>query len=328
MSDLVIALLIFFASAAVVVASGSVLAKYGDEIADRKGWGQLWVGTMLLAAATSMPELIANITAAWRDQPGLAVGNIFGANMVNMFFMAAIALAFGIGRFFGTLAPQHKLLAGVALSTTALTVVLGASGLDLSIFKVGLASVIILAAYLAGVRLLYVNRPLETAYSDNQEYDRPIAWAWAFLGAAALCILVSAPALTYSVEQIAEETGLATSFLGVLAVAVVTALPETATTVAATRMGAPDLAVGNIYGSCAFNLAALAVADPFYRGGVLVASGGQEHVAAGVAAVGLMAAGTVLIFTRGTHHILRAKPIAAVMILGYIGAIVLVFRLS
>ena len=97
---------------------------------------------------------------------------------------------------------------------------------------------------------------------------------------------------------------------------------------AATRMGAPDLAVGNIYGSCAFNLAALAVADPFYRGGVLVASGGQEHVVAGVAAVGLMAAGTVLIFTRGTHHILRAKPIAAVMILGYIGAIVLVFRLS
>ena len=162
MNDLAIALLIFFASAVAVVVSGTVLAKYGDEIAVRKGWGQLWVGTILLAFATSLPELVANITAAWRDEPGLAVGNIFGANMVNMFFLAAIALAYGIGRFFGRLAPQHKLLAGVALSITALTVALGASGLGVSAFKIGLASAIILAAYLAGVRLLYVTRPVDS----------------------------------------------------------------------------------------------------------------------------------------------------------------------
>ena len=328
MNDLVVALLIFFASAVAVVISGSVLAKYGDELADRKGWGQLWVGTILLAAATSLPELIANITAAWRDEPGLAVGNIFGANMVNMFFMAAIALAFGIGRFFGRLAPQHKLLAGVALSLTALTVVLGASGLGVSVFKVGLGSAIILAAYLAGVRLLYVNRPVESGDAHVGEYERPIAWTWAFLGAAALCILIAAPAMTYSVEQIADSTGLATSFLGVLAVAVVTALPETATSVAATRMGSPDLAVGNVFGSCAFNVAALAVADPFYRQGVLVASMGQEHIAAGGAAVALMAAGAVLIYTRGAHRILSPKPIAGLMLIGYAGAIYLVFRLS
>lgn len=328
MNDLGIALLIFFASAVAVVVSGTVLAKYGDEIAVRKGWGQLWVGTILLAFATSLPELVANITAAWRDEPGLAVGNIFGANMVNMFFLAAIALAYGIGRFFDRLAPQHKLLAGVALSVTALTVVLGASGLGVSAFKIGLASAIILAAYLAGVRLLYVTRPVDSGDAIAKEYDRPIAWAWGFLGGAALCILVAAPALTYSVEQIADATGLATSFLGVLAVAIVTALPETATSVAATRMGSPDLAVGNVYGSCAFNVAALAVADPFYRQGVLVSSMGQEHIAAGVAAVGLMAAGGVLIYTRGAHSILRAKPIAALMLIGYAGAIFLVFRLS
>ena len=328
MNDLVLALLIFFISAAAVIVSGSFLAKYGDEIADRLGWGRLWVGTILLAAATSLPELTANVTAALRDQPELAVGNIFGANMVNMFFMAAVALAFGMGRFFGRLAPQHKLLASVALSVTGLTVVLGVSGLDVSVFKVGLASVIILAAYLAGIGLLYVNRPAAFNDSHTADYGRPIARAWVFLGAAALCILIAAPALTYSVEQIAEETGLATSFLGVLAVAVVTALPEMATTVTATRMGSPDLAVGNIYGSCAFNVAALAVADPFYRQGVLVATSGQEHVAAGVAAVALMAAGALLIYTRGAHGILRAKPIAALMLVGYIGAIALVFRLS
>ena len=328
MSDLAIALLIFFASAVAVVVSGSVLAKYGDELAYRKEWGQLWVGTILLAAATSLPELIANITAAWRDEPGLAVGNIFGANMVNMFFMAAIALAFGIGRFFGSLAPEHRLLAGVALSVTALTVVLGASGLGVSVFKVGLGSAIILAAYLAGVRILYVNRPVASGDAAVREYKRPLAWTWAFLGAAALCILVAAPAMTYSVEQIADATGLATSFLGVLAVAIVTALPETATSVAATRLGSPDLAVGNVYGSCAFNVAALAVADPFYRQGVLVATMGQEHIAAGVAAVALMAAGGVLIYTRGAHPILSAKPIAGLMLIGYAGAIFLVFRLS
>ena len=78
--ELTLAIGVFLVSAAVVIFFGSRLAVYGDALASLTGWGRLFVGSILLALATSLPELSTNISAVRLDppNPSLAVGNVLG----------------------------------------------------------------------------------------------------------------------------------------------------------------------------------------------------------------------------------------------------------
>ena len=79
-------------------------------------------------------------------------------------------------------------------------------------------------------------------------------------------------------------------------------MPELAASIAAARMGAADLGVGNLYGSCVFNVSILAFADPFFRQGILVNQSEPAHLVAGGIAVILILLGLVLILGRDKLH--------------------------
>ena len=117
-----IAIVIFLVSAVVVVLLGVQLARYGDALATLTGWGRLFVGSILVALATSLPELSNNITAVRIDNPQLALGNVVGANMVNMFTMGMVALVFGGRRFLQRVAPEQGYLIVLAAALTGLAV--------------------------------------------------------------------------------------------------------------------------------------------------------------------------------------------------------------
>jgi cation:H+ antiporter len=72
------------------------------------------------------------------------------------------------------------------------------------------------------------------------------------------------PAMVRRSATIAEITGLGTTFVGTTLVALVTSLPELVTTLAAARLGADDMAIGNLFGSNLFNMFALGLIDIFY----------------------------------------------------------------
>ena len=329
-SDLIQALVIFAASSVVVVYCGLLLAKYGDALAELMGWGRLWVGTILVAVATSMPEVASVITAVLRDQPELASGGVYGASMANMKTLAWVVLIFGGMRFFRQVAAEQKYLAMVAIGITGLALVVGSFPLGVSLFEVGLASLLVLALYLAGMRVVYVTRPMKPA---SVVIDPGVGLisprkAWIFFGIASLGVLVSAPFLAFSVERIAETTGLAASFMGVVALAVVTTLPELSTSIGAIRLGATDLAVGALYGSCAFNILILAIADPFYRQGTLVETLDKDTLAAGLVALFLMTLGLAQVLLRGRSRYLPVVPTMAVMTVVYLGGLYLVYALG
>ena len=82
--------IIFFSASVVVVLAAIKLAEYGDVIAVRSRLGGLLVGTILLAGATSLPELITAISSFQQGAPDLAAGSFFGSNMVNMFLLAFV----------------------------------------------------------------------------------------------------------------------------------------------------------------------------------------------------------------------------------------------
>ena len=321
-NDLAIALAIFLVSAATVVFFGGLLAKYGDALARLTGWGHLFVGSILVALATSLPELSINISAVRLELPNpeLALGNILGANMANMFVLSLVALLFGGKRFLQRVSPEQGYLIVLAAIMTGAAVLLAAIKLDVSLWSIGLSSVILLIVYVVGMRAVYVNRPSE-GEGDAGEGAPGITLgrAWLMFSLVSGAVIVTGYFLAYSADRVAEITGVASSTLGILVVSLVTTLPEVATTTAAARIGAMDLGVGNLYGSCIFNVTILSFADPFYRQGILVNQSEPAHLVAGGIALGLILLSLVLILGRN-----RLKGAVAVAVLALMASIYVV----
>ncbi len=323
-------ILLFLGSAALVIFGGVYLARYGDALSGLTGWGRLWVGTVLVAAATSLPELVANISAVRIDAPELAIANIFGANMVNMFTLAMVALIFGTRYFFSSVAPEQGVLASIAITLTGLALFMGLLSPGVALLNVGLGSFLVLAAYLAGMRLVYINRPSELTNDTETAVLGQITLrkAWALFGLAALAVVVAAFFLAYTADRIAEITGLSGSFLGVVSVALVTTMPEATVTVAAMRARAVDLGVGNLFGSCAFNVLVLALADPFYTSGPLLNTLDNAHLATALVAILLMTLVLGQILLKGQHRWAPVVPSMVAVGLIYLGGVYTVFLLS
>ena len=306
--DLTIAVLVFLASAATVIYFGTRLAVYGDALASLTGWGRLFVGSILVALATSLPELSTNISAVRLDppNPALAVGNVFGANMLNMFTLSVVALIFGGVRFLRQVAPEQGYLIVTAATMTGAALLFGVFRTGLSFWEVGLPSVVLLALFLVGMRVVYVTRPKETG-GEEESPDMTLRRAWMMFGLVSAGVVAAGFFLAWSTDQIAEITGVASSTLGILVVSLVTTMPEASATIAAARIGAADLGVAGLYGSCAFNVTILFYADLFYRDGVLLDQAEPAHFVAGAVAVGLIIFGLVLILSRDRLR----RPVAA-----------------
>ena len=314
-----IAIAIFLGSALAVIFFGSQLAKYGDALATLTGWGRLFVGSLLVAMATSLPELSTNISAVRLDPPNpeLALGNVLGANMINMFTFAVVALVFGGRRFLQGVAPQQGYLIGLAVLLTGLTVVFAALKLEIELWNVGLSSVILLVVFVVGMRIVYTTRP-SNPDAIEEVVSVTLARAWGMFILVSVGVIVAGYFLAFSVDRIAALTGVASSTLGILAASIVTTLPEAAATIAAARIGASDLGIGNLYGSCAFNVTILLYADPFYRQGIIVNQTEPSHFVAGSVAIFLMVFGLILVLARN-----RIRQVVAISGLAMIAAIYL-----
>ncbi len=322
--ELTIAIAVFLASAVLVMFCGAKLAVYGDALATLTGWGRLFVGSLLVALATSLPELSTNISAVQLDPPNpeLAVGNVFGANMLNMFTLSAVALAFGGKRFLVQVAPEQGYLIVVAVVLTGAAILFGAIQWGANVGEVGISSVILIVLFVAGMWWVYKNRP---AAADEAEEDpgMTLGKAWGMFGLVSLGVVIAGFFLAWSTDEIAGITGIASSTLGILLVSLVTTMPEASSTIAAARIGAMDLGVAGLYGSCAFNVTIMFYADPFFREGVLGNNTETAHFVAGGVAVGLMVAGLVLVLARNRVKSVVANVALALMATTYIvGAVV------
>ncbi|MEK7789952.1 MAG: sodium:calcium antiporter, partial [Planctomycetota bacterium] len=79
----------FIVCTAVIVYSGTKLAKYGDIIAEKTGLGRMWIGVVLMASVTSLPELVTGISSVtYAGVPDIAVGDVLGSCVFNMLILA------------------------------------------------------------------------------------------------------------------------------------------------------------------------------------------------------------------------------------------------
>jgi len=328
MDNLTAAILVFLASSVCVVFAGIGLARYGDELAEKTGWGTLWVGTVLVSIATSLPELTVNISAVWlEDSPGLALGNVFGANMLNVVVLGAVALMFGVSNLFGKQGRDTEILVLVGIGLVALAVVMSVSG-DLKLGPTSLGGLLILLAYLTGMRAVYRAGRTEMHVGDIPKPTGSARNAWIGFGISALVVIVAGRYLAASADSIAELTGIGASFVGVLFVAFVTTLPEGSVTVAASFRKSYGIVVGNVYGSCAFNVAIFFFSDLFYAKGPLLGAMESAHFAAAAAAFALMGMGYLIIRSCQSPALAWARMLTPALPVVYVGALYLVFTLA
>jgi cation:H+ antiporter len=252
----------------VVVLLAARLTKLADKLGDELNLGKAWVGMLLLATVTSLPEVITGGTAVAIGNPNMAFATIFGSCSFNIILIVVINAVMGGGSVLGRAEEGFHALTssfGIILMVLAL---LGITLVRKFEAQLGAAQGcewficgVIAVSYIWFVRLTYrfehperlAGEPMGGATARTPWLGRKIA----IIGAA---LVVSAWWLTNTGDVLAvhpiEALGrpLGASFVGAAFLALATSLPEVVTCLAAIKLGHLDLALGNIFGSNMFDI--------------------------------------------------------------------------
>jgi cation:H+ antiporter len=255
--------------------------------------------------------------------PDLAAGDLFGSSMANMLILAAVDLAFRRRQLLRQAALDNALLASLAIVLNALGAIFVLARPRHHLLGVAPESLLLVAVYLAGVRAVYRHgRRLAPGSEKPARADRQrLRGASLRFGVAALVTFGAAPPFAASAQAVAELSGLGSTFVGAFLVGLATSLPELVAAVAAVRLGAFDLAVGNLFGSNAFNMAiffALDLAQP----GSLFAASDPAHALTAIFAMVLMALGLAAIVYRAERRNVLVEPDSLLLLLAYLAAVV------
>lgn len=284
--------------------AGVRISRYGDVIAEKSGASRSWVGVVLLATVTSLPELVTGVSAVGiAGAPEIAVGDVLGSCVFNLFILVIVDFLHRREPVYSRAKQGHILSAGygvVLLGYVGFTILTAGLGMPLSLGFVGFSTPVILLLYAVAMRTVF-RYEREHIAEFSEEYTGPYvamtlreaSWAYARW---ALIVVAAGAWLPFVGERLSEVMGWRQSFVGSIFVAFSTSLPEVAVTIAAVRMGALDLAIGNLFGSNLFNVAILAIDDlAYWKGPLLKEVSGVHAVSAfsaimmtGLAIVGLL----------------------------------------
>jgi cation:H+ antiporter len=216
----------------------------------------LLIGLTIVAFATSAPEILVSAVAALRGEPGLAIGNAIGSNIVNVgLVLGTVAIIRPIELRSATLRREMPALLAVTLLTVSLFLDSQLSRVDGFVMLTGLVIVMIWLARL-GMRSAPTD-PIKQDYEAEipSGVSMPKAIFWLAFGLGIL--LLGAQLLVDGSIEIAIDLGVSEVVIGILLVAFGTSLPELAVSLVSAMKGEYGLAIGNIVGSNIFNILAV-----------------------------------------------------------------------
>lgn len=291
----------FIACTGIILVSGAYLSKYGDVIAEKTGLGRTWVGVILMASVTSLPELVTGISSvAVFNVPDIAVGDVLGSCMFNILILAVLDFMSGPAPV-STRAHQGQVLTaafGIVLLGLVNLSIFGATQIP-SLGWVGIYSLVFIAVYLIAMRSVFSYEKKRIAelievVAEEMRYEKiSKARAYQLYGLHAVLTIGAAVYLPGLGERIAQVTGLGQTFVGNIFIALSTSLPELVVSIATLKIGAIDMAFGNIFGSNLFNIAILAVDDFFYTNGPILAHVSANHLVSSSAAIAMTAVAAI-----------------------------------
>jgi cation:H+ antiporter len=315
----------FAAVAVVIVLAGSRLARYGDVLGEKTGLGRSWIGVVVLAATTSLPELFTGFGATvLAPLPDIALGDVLGSCMFNLLILSMM----------DALQPEPisaRAHQGHALSIGFGLLLVGVAGIGLVadhrlplLGWVGLHSLVLIVLYFGAMRVIFAHEQRRRVLlQETREVAAELQYgkitlrsAVVHYSLAAVVVVVAALWLPQLGAELARQTGLGEAFVGSLFIAMTTSLPEVVVSLTAVRIGALDLGIGNVLGSNLFNLLILGLDDVFYRQGSLMADAAASH-SISVLAIVIMNA----LFLIGLTHKVMTKRFVVAWDTGAIAAV-------
>lgn len=297
MQDTLTIWLSLFVCLIVIGIAGWRLSRYGDILAEKTGLSASWIGLILLATATSLPELVTGISAVTvANATDIAVGNVLGATVFNLAFLVILDYLYRKESLYTRAAQGHILsaaLSALLIAFAGFSLLLDQVGFSPTLGHVGFYTPLLVLIYLLAMRVVYQYEKRTLAEFTEAAAARypevTLRQAWAGYGMAALAIVAAGSWLPFVAKDLAELMGWEQSFVGTVLVAAITTAPEAAVTISALRIGAVDMAIANLLGSNLFNIVILAVGDLFYTPGPLLAAVSPSHAITALTAIMMIA---------------------------------------
>ena len=256
---------IYAALAVCVVFFSIKLANYVDLIDKKTDLSGAFIGGVILAAVTSLPELFTSISAVlFVKQPDLVMGNILGSNLFNMCIFGGAALVAAKSLCKSTIGNSH-------LKTTVITFVMFAIMLlpvvfkkDYTVVGISVYSIILLVLYACSIKFM-AGDSAESEGEDTSDLTlKQIIIRFVIM---AVLLVTASIFITIAADHLSEEFKLGKTVGGALFLGVATSLPELTSSIALIRKGNFNACAGNVMGSGVFNFCIISVADILYRGG-------------------------------------------------------------
>ena len=281
----------FILSILIIFFSGKKIAKYGDIIASKTGLGGVWIGLILLAFITSLPELFNGVSAVILvREPDLTVGNLLGANAFNLLNLALLDIAHQNGSLLVMTSRIHRLTGWFSLAlvlVVAASIFISRQFYAMDIGWIGWYTPIIIFLYFVFVRKIFL---LERSHPSHREtnpaYEKEsIGRTYIYFSVSAYFIIGAGIWLALIGDEIALTYGLGRSFVGSLLLAFATTLPEFTVSFTAMRMGATDMAIANMIGSNLFNMTIIPIDDLLYLKSPVLAAVSEGHLITALAVI-------------------------------------------
>lgn len=245
--------LLIISGLGILTIGADILIRGATALADRFGVSALVIGLTVVAFGTSAPELAVSVHSAWQGKPDIALGNVVGSNIFN------ILLILGCCAVIAPLRVHSQLVRFDVPLMIGTSVLFLLFALDHSISMIdGIGLVSLLVCYT--IFSIRTGRKESAATKKEFEADlglltkKPI---WISIGAIILglaCLVFGADLFVGGAVELAKQFGLSELVIGLTIIAGGTSLPEVATSIVATLKGERDVAIGNVIGSCIFNI--------------------------------------------------------------------------
>jgi cation:H+ antiporter len=240
----------FLIGIAILLKSTDVFVRLSERLAGALRISPLIVGTTIIAIGTSLPELSVSLVSAVKNDAGLALGNLVGSNIINIFLVLPIGILMGGIRIGTTKTQKNILMLGAVTLTFFLLYELAVPHRLAGMILLMVAVLVTVVEYAWGVR----GRDREDAGRRNRKPVRMTGCDYATFALAGSGIVGGGICTVLTIERIAFLSGLSTTLFGLTVVAIATSLPELFATIVTEREHEDKITVGDIIGSNIYNL--------------------------------------------------------------------------
>ena len=328
-------------AAALIVGAATFLARSADIIAAKTGFGRAIIGVVMLATATSLPELGTGVSAiVLVGESDLAAGDAFGSNLFNLFVIGLLDIYWRKGALLTFASYTSALvgaLGGLLIALGAIAMIIHDLTISVANWRVSPVSLLMLAGFAVAIFLIHQSERSRAPAQEDAAPSAPsyegesLARAFIVYAASAAAVVGAAIWLAYSADRVASEMGWAASFMGTQFLALSTSLPELAASFAALRLGAPDLAIANLLGSNIFNMGVVLFLDDLaLADGAIWNAIDDIHLLTAVVGIVMTAIAVTAMLTPNSRARSRSpySVEAAALVVLYAAASLLVFYLS